>query len=62
MRLIQTWSRWGNLYNKRHFVNGKMVSAAEYVAVKRTLERSCAVKRTDEQTSYGYRLVIEEIK
>ena len=54
MRIITTASKWGNLYNFRHYADGTRISKHEYA-------RICATKETIssrmENTKYGFRTV-----
>lgn len=58
MRLIETRSKWGNLYNARHYINGVRVSNHEFS--RRWLELGCtAGTGKTENTAYGFRTIWE---
>lgn len=61
MKLIKSFSRWGNAYKVRFYVDGKRVSEREYMLTRDTLQKACAVTRLDEKTSFGYRLTIQDV-
>jgi hypothetical protein len=60
MKLVKSYSRWGNAYKVRYYFDGKRISEREYNLTRDTLQKSCAVTRTDEKTSFGYRLTIRD--
>lgn len=53
LRLVQTSSRWGNLYRFRYYVNGRRVSYADWK--RRKDETSLTLIKSAEATSYGWR-------
>lgn len=62
MKLIETQSKWGNLYKRRYYVDGKLVSESEFDSALDKLmfehnHASMAAKYED--TPYGFRTVWE---
>ena len=55
MKLVHSQSRWGNLYNSRYYKDGKRISVNDYQwEYAKNISR--LLNKTDEQTSFGYRL------
>lgn len=58
MKFVQTASRWGNLYNIHHFIDGKRVSRYWFNYMFDKCELSDKFHET-ENTDYGYRMIWE---
>lgn len=54
MKLIETASRWGNMFNMRYYIDGVRVSRLDFdrAYVKHGCKPHTGV---DEKTSFGYR-------
>lgn len=62
MRLIETQSKWGNLYRRAYFVDGRRVTESEFDSVHADMLRDnpCAsMAGKVEPTSYGFRTIWE---
>lgn len=56
MEFIETFSRWGNLYNRRHYIDGIRVTEHEFS--QRWLAAGCTPESGKmENTRYGFRKV-----
>lgn len=55
MKLIQSASKWGNLYRFRYYYDGKQISKAK----AEWLLAGKHIKSPMEKTSYGFRIVWE---
>ena len=52
IRVIETASKWGNLYNFRYFIDGTRVSRVDYL---RILDNYKSMRIGVSHTSYGFR-------
>lgn len=59
MRLVETASRWGNLYRYRYWANGKQVTRESFDAMRDLNGFTLGNKKPMEKTSYGFRNVWE---
>lgn len=58
-RLIETQSKWGNLYNRRHYIDGRRVTEHEFS--RAWLDLGCTPESgTMENTPYGFRTIWEQ--
>lgn len=57
MKLIESASKWGNLYRRRYYVDGKRVTEAEFDA--HMFDGSLDLKPHHEATAFGYRTTWE---
>ena len=56
MKLIETCSRWGNLYRTRYYVDGRLVKVANFNRTYRDLNLTND-QGILEKTSFGYRKI-----
>jgi hypothetical protein len=58
MRLVNTSSRWGNLYRERYFIDGKQVTKRAYFDALSAHGGEAAREATRRHTAtpYGYRV------
>ena len=57
MKLIETQSKWGNLYRRSHFMNGRKVSETDFS--RALVSFNAFGKGVYENTAYGFRTVWE---
>lgn len=60
MRLIETQSRWGNLYVRRYYADGKRVTESEFDSLHAAEMRRHAMPGMAgkcETTDYGFRTI-----
>lgn len=57
-KFIETQSKWGNLYRRRYYVDGKRVAGWDFDAKFNAMNKtSGGYARTVEDTAYGFRTV-----
>jgi len=59
MRLIETASRWGNLYRFRYWVDGKQVSRSEFDAIRERNGFTAGNRMPMQDMPYGFRIIWE---
>lgn len=62
MRLIETQSKWGNLYRRAYFADGKRVTEREFdnlLDAEMRLHAMPSVAGKTESTGYGFRTIWE---
>lgn len=62
MRLIETQSKWGNLYRRQYFANGRRVTETEFDSLldsEMRLHAMPSMSGRTENTNYGFRTIWE---